>query len=533
MTNKLFIRIIKENSKETTLAILFNILYALSVTLVSYSLTFLFDAYQSNQYEFYNAMMLVGVIVAVTILLSFLSDYFKAKYIRKTNRTLKLKMADSVMDHSYDLIAIRDTGKAMSWFINDAGQIESQAFSNFISAIYLFTIVISAIASLFLLHWIIAVVSLVFLCVILILPNVTQRYIVKAQSEYTDANEKYTESIRDNFEGLGVFFIGGALTQFKNNVQKAIELREKQYFSFSMTQAKVGSIMLLMSLMSQIGLLAFALFLVSIGWTSAGSILSVASLAGNLFNGAQGFIKAMSTFKAADVLLNKFEYVKEEKPAFSEQLTTITLKNIALQYNDNKLFDDFSFEFYKNQKYIIVGESGSGKSTLLKLILGLTKPQFGQVQINDIDLHTIDLKTYYKNISYIDQSVYLMNGTIKDNITLGENVSEKRLNQIIQAVKLQSFINKQEFGLDTMLNSNGQYISGGEKQRIALARALIKNVAFIIIDESTSQLDKETRVAIEQTVLDLENVGLIYVSHHTDPNVINKFDQLIDSKLFK
>lgn len=533
MTNKLFISIIKENIKDTILAIIFNILYALSVIVVSYSLTMLFDAYQLGKNEFYKSIILMGIILSITIFLSFLSNYFKAKYIKKTNEILKLKMTDNVIQNSYDLIVVRDTGKAMSWFLNDAGQIESQAFSNFINFVYLITIVISATVSLFLLHWIIATVSLLFLCISLIIPNITQKYIVKAQSEYTKANEEYTESMRDNFEGLGVFFIGGALSHFKKNIQTAISLKEKKYFNFSMTQAKVSSVMLFTSLLSQVGLIVFALFLASFGLTNLGSILSVASLAGNLFNGVQGLIKTISTFKAADVLLNKFQYVEEEKMAFSEKLENIKLENLVFQYNNNKLFDNYSFTFYKNKKYIITGDSGTGKSTLLKLILGLNKPQFGQVKINDVDINSIDLKTYYENIAYIDQSIYLMNGTIKDNITLGTDVSKEHLNKIIDTVKLQEFMKKQELGLHTVINSNGQSISGGEKQRIALARALIKKVDFIIIDESTSNLDKVTRNAIERTILDLDNVGLIYVSHHTNDSVINEFDEIIDSKLFK
>ena len=104
---------------------------------------------------------------------------------------------------------------------------------------------------------------------------------------------------------------------------------------------------------------------------------------------------------------------------------------------------------------------------------------------------------------------------------------------IINKSQLTEFIKRQPKGLDTMLTSNGHNISGGEKQRIALARSLVKNVDFILIDESTFQLDKVNRRAIEEIILNFKDVGVIYVSHNTDEIMINKFDKILDSKEFK
>ena len=116
---------------------------------------------------------------------------------------------------------------------------------------------------------------------------------------------------------------------------------------------------------------------------------------------------------------------------------------------------------------------------------------------------------------------------------MGENLSFDNLNKIINKSQLCDFIKKHPQGLNTTITSNGQNISGGEKQRIALARALVKNVDFILIDESTSNLDKDTRRAIEETILDFDNIGLIYVSHNTDNEMKKRFDNILDCKKFK
>lgn len=535
MRNKLFLVIIKENFKETFFAIFFNILFGLAVIISSYSLTIMFDSYSLGQREFYNSIVLVAAIFVITVLLSLVSAYFKERYIKKTNESLKLKITKNVIDKFHDLITTRDTGKSMSWFINDAGQIESQAFANLINFVYTITIVVSALVAMFILHWLIAVVSILLLGVSLFLPTLTQAYIMGAQERYTKANEKYTEVIRDNLEGFSVFFIGNAISKFYSNMKSVILAKEKEYFKFEIAQAKVNSVMLFVSLLSQIGLIVFVLYMASLGMTTAGSVLSVASLAGNLFNGVQGLLGSITTFKTAHVLLNKFqENIKNDnKLSFEGNVEKLNLSNVSFKYDENIIFNNFSIEFYKNKKYAIVGESGSGKSTLLKLLLGLNKPQSGQININDIDLQNIDLKTYYGKVAYIDQSVYLTNGTVKENITLGLEVSKESLEKVIKLAHLDSFIAKQNLGLDTLINSNGKEISGGEKQRIALARALIRNVDFIFVDETTSQLDKETRNIIENAILNLKDMGLIYISHNTDSQILNKFDEVIDSYTFK
>ncbi|GGE30411.1 ATP-binding cassette domain-containing protein [Streptococcus himalayensis] len=533
MRNRLFIEIIKANIKHTVLAITTQILFALSVTLVSYSLSIMFEAYSKDKTDFYRSITFVGVIVMITTLLSYISEYFKAKYIRKTNESLKTKITENTIEKSYSLIVTKDIGKSISWFINDADQIESQAFANFLDFIFGITIVLSAFFYILKLHWLLALTSIIFLAISLIIPRITQKYIKLSQEKYTIENEKYTESVRDNIEGLGVYFTGNALSMFHSKMKDSIALREKQYFNFSITKAKIGGVMLLASLLSQIGLVVISLYISSLGFTATGSVLSIASLAGNLFNGVQSLTGTLSTFKGAEVLLDKFQSTRVEEQHYISNLKKISIDSINLEYSENTIFEDFSFEFNKGKKYVIVGASGSGKSTLLKLILGLASPNSGQIKINEYDINEVNLEKFYQNISYIDQSIYLINGTIRDNITLGQFVSEEKMDDILNKVQLKSFIEKQPLGLDTLLESNGRSISGGEKQRIALARALVKNVDFILIDESTSQLDKEIRSSIEETILSFDNLGLIYVSHNTNTKILNRFDKIINSQSFR
>lgn len=230
MSNILLYNIIKKNWKDTLIAIIFKILFAISITIMSYSLTFLFDSYKLGQNRFFRAICILGFIILVTVLLSFLSDYFKARYLKSSNILLKIQITDNVVENSSDLIAERDTGKAISWFINDAKQIETQAFENILTFIYMLSLVISAFISIFILHWSIALVSVAFLLISLVIPNLSQKYVVIAQEKYTRANEEYTEAVRDNMEGLSLFFLGDALASFISSMNNASTTKEEYQF---------------------------------------------------------------------------------------------------------------------------------------------------------------------------------------------------------------------------------------------------------------------------------------------------------------
>lgn len=533
MSNKLFIDIIKENRKSSILAAFFKALFALSVTFLSYYLSLLFDAFDKGRNEFYKSIVYACLILLSIVILSFVSDFFKALYIKSTNKSLKNKMVQFTIDTSYELIKDKDTGKTISWFLNDANQIQTKAFENFINFIYMIALVISSFISIIFIHWSIAILAVFLLTISMGIPKITNKYIVKAEHTYSKANEIYTESIRDNLEALNIFFIDNSLNEFQKKMATTIDSKEDSYFKFSMTQAKVSSLMLFTSLLAQIGLIVFAIFITSLGYTTGGSVIGVASLSGNFFNGVQGLMGTIALFSGATTLLNKFNADAREKVTFNESLNGIVFDKIDFSYDDNIIFKNFSYRFIKGKKYVITGESGSGKSTLLKLIMGFEKVNDGKLFANNKEITIINLKDYYGHIAYIDQSTYLINDTIRENILLGENITSEKFQDIINKAKLSEFINKQVKGLDTILTSNGQNISGGEKQRIALARALIKNVDFILIDESTSQLDKVTRREIEETILGFKNIGILYVSHNTDSEMIKKFDYVLESKNFK
>ncbi len=179
--------------------------------------------------------------------------------------------------------------------------------------------------------------------------------------------------------------------------------------------------------------------------------------------------------------------------------------------------ENISLTFKKGGKYALTGPSGCGKSTLLKLILGWLPGYDGSITFDGSDACGYTPEQLGKQMSYIEQNVFLFNTTIRDNITLGEDFSDEQIEKALRASALSSDLAEMPQGLDTPVGENGSNLSGGQKQRVAIARALIHDRSILLVDEGTSALDQKNAGIVEDSLLDNPDLTLILVSHHLSP----------------
>ena len=218
-----------------------------------------------------------------------------------------------------------------------------------------------------------------------------------------------------------------------------------------------------------------------------------------------------------------------EKESISK-FQQLTFKGVFFKYEKQNIFNDISFNISRGEKVAIVGDSGSGKTTLLRIILGLLYPQKGIVKVNNkvLNFKEIQLRKSWQNIiGYVPQEVFLEKGSIRSNITFSDmNFKEnnKFINQIIKKVSLEGLVEKLG-GIDSLVNESGVGLSGGEKQRLAIARALYKSNEILIMDEPTSALDIKTKNKILKNILSIKGLTFICVLH--DDDKINEFNKII------
>ncbi|MGB3510725.1 MAG: ABC transporter ATP-binding protein [Microcoleaceae cyanobacterium] len=162
---------------------------------------------------------------------------------------------------------------------------------------------------------------------------------------------------------------------------------------------------------------------------------------------------------------------------------------------------DFSLTVKPGETVAIVGPSGAGKSTLLNLIIGFLRPTVGSIQLDGVDMNTLDLRTYRKFLSVVPQETILFEGTVRENILYGSDLTnEKSLWQAIKDANALEFISKLPKGIDSRIGENGIKLSGGQRQRLAIARALIRNPRVLILDEATAALDNTSEALIQEAL---------------------------------
>ena len=222
---------------------------------------------------------------------------------------------------------------------------------------------------------------------------------------------------------------------------------------------------------------------------------------------------------------NKNHYKKNIKPIFNE---SIRLKNISFKYTDRNYYtlENINVDIFKGKSLGIYGDSGSGKSTLISIVCGLIKPLNGEVLVDNVNIEN-NIKNWMINVSLVSQRVFLFDDTIRNNIILGdEKISENELKAIFATSKLTQFINSLPKKDQTRIGERGIMLSGGQVQRIGIARALIKKPQLLIFDESTNALDKDTENNLINDIYDLKNdLTKIFVSHKM--SILERCDNIL------
>ena len=198
---------------------------------------------------------------------------------------------------------------------------------------------------------------------------------------------------------------------------------------------------------------------------------------------------------------------------------------IYFSYSEGKeVLKGLNLQVKEGEKVVLLGTSGSGKSSILKILMGMERAQSGTISIGG--QNTVDLgeDRIFKEISYIQQEVFIFDGTIRENICLFQTYREEELQSVIERAGLRNLV--KENGLDYLCGENGAALSGGERQRISIARSLLRKTPILLADEITASLDKENSYLVLDTLLNIENTTEILVLHDLDSRILSRVDRI-------
>jgi len=231
-------------------------------------------------------------------------------------------------------------------------------------------------------------------------------------------------------------------------------------------------------------------------------------------------------------IFEKLEHTLKNQDNYEETITlqnfkdSIEFNDVTFAYEEEDVLQNINLSIKKGGKYLVIGPSGGGKSTLLKLLRKYFHLKTGDILIDNVSLKDITKTSYFKHISNIEQNVFLFEDTLRNNITLYKDYSEEEINTAIERAGLKNFVESLPQGLDTMIYDNGKNISGGEKSRVAIARGLLQKADIIFLDEAFASLDSKIAKEIENTILNLEGITVVNVSHVIFEESKKKYDNV-------
>lgn len=255
------------------------------------------------------------------------------------------------------------------------------------------------------------------------------------------------------------------------------------------------------------------------------------------YNLLRYFMPTLDTVYSDFVFIQKnsaIQLILEKKGGKINFDSNITIDRINFFYNNNKnnaILKAVSFIIKKGDFVGIVGESGAGKTTFVDVLLGLLEPASGKITVDGVDIFQ-DIRSWQKILAYVPQSIYLVDGTIRENIALGEeteHIDEAMVWQALKMAELDEFVQKLPEGLATKVGERGVKLSGGQRQRIGIARALYSKPQVLILDEATSALDSQTEQNITETILKLKGqLTIIAIAHRL--STLEKCDFKVEFK---
>ena len=330
---------------------------------------------------------------------------------------------------------------------------------------------------------------------------------------------------------------------FSNILNLAKELKQKS-FDFSYKSEAFSKFSHLTFFIGYEIIRAAGILAVAYNQLSIGLMIAIFAYLWYMMTPIQEIISIQYSYFSAKAALERINEVLELKkePNFPKlknpfkKDVTIEIKNLSFKYKDSDLiFEDANTIIKPNQITALIGASGGGKTTLAKIIAGFLVPDNGEIFYNQVSFKEIGLDEIRKNVSLILQETRLFNNTLRFNLTLGKEFSEKEILEALEKAELLDVVNNMSDGLDTYVGKNGVKLSGGQKQRIAIARAILFDPKVVILDESTSALDIETEDKVFKNIEEfLKSRTSIIIAHRAE--TIAKAEEILmikDKKVLK
>lgn len=385
----------------------------------------------------------------------------------------------------------------------------------------------------------VALISLAGMALPTLVPQLFGKRLSCQQQQVVEDAKSYNGRVRDTAQGGEVIRSFHVEQHTLDKLSGMIGRYQGHKADLNMTMACARSLASVVGIAMQFCIMGMTGVFAIWGYVTIGSIVAVTQLSGSVISPATELSNKISKLKSTYPILDRLDKPSDtpgarQEIAVCEPRRSIELDDVSFSYGDTDLAEgrlsnapttlrDCSKRFDIGKKYAIVGKSGCGKSTLLELLGGSLRPSSGHVLVDGRPDNVPDA-------AWVHQNVFLFDDTLRENIVLGGTFTDKQIGSALRLAGLGEVVAALPDGLDTPVGEGGGRLSGGERQRVAIARALLYGKTTLLVDEATSALDKETAARVEDTLLALDGVTLIAVTHQLDAEHAVRYDEVLEMK---
>lgn len=530
-------QLIKNHQKAFYAFMIFNILVPLTNIAFAYSIKGIIDSGMSQNEDALTQAVLVGAsVIFIYAGLNFISLRLKNRLVRQIMSRYKNKVFQSILDRDYRDFSKEKSGKFISVLTENMKKIEQDYLHQYFNISKNLSLMIFSLLAMFIGNWYLTLLVIIASIIPMMISGFIGQKSAYLQKSAMIADQKYLAKVKDILAGFLViksFNVKEAIRQdYRNESEKLDEI----YFM-------KGKFDVLANVISQLsGMIVFlvafggGMYLVFNGYTTIGSVTAIVQLVNFVVMPLNEVGMGMSKFREGQATLDAFEVkdvIELQTGKMKEYFDdVISFSNIDFSYpnTEEKIFNHLSLKIQRGEKIAIVGMSGSGKSTLLNLLLRFYDVTSGHISIDNQDIQAISAESLYNLMTIVQQDVYIFDDTLRANITLKQSFTDEEIKKAVQQSGLESYVLENELGLQALCGENGSNLSGGQKQRVSIARALIRKTPILLLDEATSSLDNQVTTEIESSILDIQNLTALVVTHKLNENILKKYDRILFMK---
>jgi ATP-binding cassette subfamily B protein len=445
-------------------------------------------------------------------------DYFLNVVIQKFGAKVFTDGLQHAMKLPYQLFEDQRSGETLSVLTKVRADVEKFMinFINILFGVIIGVVFVFVYAALFI-HWSIPIAYLVGITVLTFITNKLSKKIKSIQKnivgQTTALAGSTTESLRNIELVKSLGLTQQEVQRLNKNTYKILGLeltKVKRIRSISFIQGTM------VNTLRQV-ILFILMWLIFKDKMDAGQLVTMQIFSFFVFGPLQEIGNILLSYREAEASLNNFDNLMKKTPELDPvhpkslgNIQTLSFRNVAFQHQTaaQKAINNISFDVRVGETIAFVGPSGSGKSTLMKLLVGLYRPQEGKILYNNLDETEIRFDDLRNQIGFVTQDTNLFSGTIKENLLfVNPQANDNDLVEALNKAACQTLLQRAGNGLETMIGEGGLKLSGGEKQRLSIARALLRNPKLLLFDEATSALDSLTEEEITDTIREISMMG--------------------------